>query len=547
MANETNAAMNASSGASNSGAEGLPRDTISILLVDDHRENVLALEAVLKDLGHNLVMASSGAEALKHILDEDFAVILLDVRMPDMDGFETAEMIRRRERSRHTPIIFMTAVSKGETFVDRGYAVGAVDYLFKPFVPEILRAKVSVFVDLFRKTAQIKEQAERLRRVEGREHRRELAELRTQRNRFFSLSLDLMCVVGFDGFPKELNASWEEALGLPKNELLATRLEEFLHPDDREAARERVLRLSETSGMILSWENRLRRKDGTYRWLLWSAVGVPREKVYYAAARDITERREMEEEVRQLNADLERRVQERTSQLETANKELEAFSYSVSHDLRAPLRKLDGFSDILLRHFGEKLDDEGRRLIQVIRSNSEHMGQLIDELLEFSRLGRKELMHGDVDMSALAQSVVDDALRQEPGRKADVRVLPLAAARGDGAMLRQVFFNFVSNALKFTQRRARTEVELGSRVSDDGLETIYYIRDNGAGFDMKYAGKLFGVFSRLHTADEFDGTGIGLALVSRIVKRHGGRVWAEAVIDSGATFFFTLPRAEPHV
>ncbi len=473
-------------------------------------------------------------------------MILLDVRMPDMDGFETAALIRQRERSRYTPIIFMTAVSKGETFVDRGYAVGAVDYLFKPFVPEILRAKVSVFVDLFRKTAQIKEQAERLRRVEGREHRRQLAEMRTQRNRFFSLSLDLMCVVGFDGFPKELNASWEEALGFPKSELLATRLEEFLHPDDREAARERIQRLSETPGIILSWENRLRRKDGTYRWLLWSAAGSPSEKVYYAAARDITERREMEEEVRGLNADLERRVQERTAQLEAANKELEAFSYSVSHDLRAPLRKLDGFADILQRHFDENLDDEGRRLISIIRSNTERMGRLIDDLLAFSRLGRKELMEADVDMTALARSVVDDALRQEPGREADVRVLPLAAARGDEAMLRQVFFNFVSNALKFTRRRARAEVELGSKASDDGLETIYYIRDNGAGFDMKYAGKLFGVFSRLHTLDEFDGTGIGLALVSRIVRRHGGRVWAEASVDAGATFFFTLPSAEPH-
>lgn len=534
------------SGGADPSAEGAPRAAVSILLVDDHRENVLALETVLKDLGHNLVAASSGREALKRVLDEDFAVILLDVRMPDMDGFETAELIRRRERSRHTPIIFMTAVSKGETFVDKGYAVGAVDYIFKPFVPEILRAKVSVFVDLFRKTAQIKEQAERLRRAEDREHRRELAEMRAQRNRFFSLSLDLLCVVGFDGFPKELNASWEECLGFARRELLDSRLEDLLHPDDRDAARERVQRLSETSGIILSWENRIRRKDGTYRWLLWSAAGVPREKVYYAAARDITERREMEEEVRGLNADLEKRVLERTAQLEAANKELEAFSYSVSHDLRAPLRKLDGFSDILQRRYGEMIGEEGLRLISIIRASSEHMGHLIDDLLAFSRLGRKELMDADVDMDALARSVVEDALRQEPDRAADVLVRPLAAARGDGAMLRQVLFNVVSNALKFTRRRARAEIEVSSRASDDGRETIYLIRDNGAGFDMKYADKLFGVFSRLHSVEEFDGTGIGLALVSRIVKRHGGRVWAEGAVDQGAAFYFTLPRAEPH-
>lgn len=525
---------------------GLARSSASVLLVDDHHENVLALEAVLKDLGHNLVTASSGEEALKRVLDEDFAVILLDVRMPGMDGFETAELIRRRERSRHTPIIFMTAVSKGETFVDKGYAVGAVDYLFKPFEPEILRAKVSVFVDLFRKTAQIKEQAERLRLVEDNEHRRELAAMRAQRNRFFSLSLDLLCVVGSDGLPKELNASWEEVLGFSRAELMKSKLEDLVHPDDRASARERVQRLSETGGIILSWENRIRRRDGSYRWLLWSAAGVPLERVYYAAARDITERREMEEEVRRLNADLEARVLERTAQLEAANKELEAFSYSVSHDLRAPLRKLDGFSAILQRRFGETLGEEGGRLIDILRASSAHMGQLIDDLLAFSRLGRTELMAADVDMTALAQAVVDEALRQEPGRAADVRVLPLASARGDAAMLRQVLFNIVSNALKFTRRRERAEVEIDSRTSDDGTETIYRIRDNGAGFDMKYSGKLFGVFSRLHTVEEFDGTGIGLALVSRIVKRHGGRVWAEAAVDAGATFYFTLPREAPH-
>ena len=368
-------------------AVALSPGAISILLVDDHRENVLALEAVLKDIGYNLVAAFSGQEALKRVLNEDFAVILLDVRMPGMDGFETAELIRGRERSSHTPIIFMTAVSQGDAFTDKAYAVGGVDYIFKPFVPEILRAKVSVFVELYRKTAQ----------------------------------------------------------------------------------------------------------------------------------------------------------------LEAANKELDSFSYSIAHDLRAPLRKLDGFSDILQSGYGGKLDDEGRRLISIIRSNCEHMGQLIDDLLAFALLGRNELMRTDVDMTALAELIVDDALRQEPGRAVAVRVLPLAFARGDRAMLRQVFFNVVSNALKFTNRRPRAEVEIGSRASDDGRETIYYIRDNGAGFDMKYADKLFGVFSRLHTADEFNGTGIGLALVARIIKRHGGRVWAEAAVDVGATLFFTLPRTETHV
>jgi PAS domain S-box-containing protein len=534
-------------GARADGAQGAapPETGIRVLLVDDHRENLLALEAVLKDLGHEIVSAASGPEALKRILEQDFAVILLDVRMPGMDGFETAALIRQRERSRHTPIIFMTAVSKGETHVDKGYAVGAVDYIFKPFVPEILRAKVAVFVDLFRKTEQIRRQSERLRLIEGREHRRELAQMRAQRSRFFSLSLDMMCVVGFDGFPRELSASWETALGWPREELLDMRFDDLVHPDDRVAARERSRELRSASGGTLSWENRIMCRDGSFRWLLWSAAGFAREKVYYAAARDITERRNMEEAVRGLNAELERRVRERTAELEAANKELEAFAYSVSHDLRAPLRKMDGFSDILERRYADALGEEGRRLIKIIRSNCLRMGELIDDLLSFSRLGRKELMRSEIDMTALARSVLEDLLKTETGRAIEVRLASLPPARGDAAMLRQVFFNLLSNALKFTRRRADPVVEIGAADVDGAAESAYFVRDNGAGFDMRHADKLFGVFQRLHTAEEFEGTGIGLALVARIVKRHDGRVWAEASPGEGATFRFALPRGGP--
>ena len=255
---------------------------------------------------------------------------------------------------------------------------------------------------------------------------------------------------------------------------------------------------------------------------------------------DIQDRRIAEQEIQRLNTDLEKRVIKRTAQLEAANNELESFSYSVSHDLRAPLRAVDGFSQAILDDYGPQLPDEGRRYLQTIRKGAQQMGMLIDDLLTFSRLSRAPLKKEEVDTGKLVRSVLEDLSAQREGRQIDLRIGDLPACAGDPALLRQVWINLLSNALKYTKKREAAVVEIGCEASPDG--NVFLVRDNGTGFDMRYAGKLFGVFQRLHRAEEYEGTGVGLALVQRIIQRHGGRVWADAAIDHGATFYFTLEK-----
>lgn len=382
-------------------------DTVSILLVDDEDRNLDVLESILQSPDYRLVRALGPDEALKALVSETFALLVLDVRMPAMSGIELARIIKQRRKTQHVPIIFLTAYYQEDAEIELGYTAGAVDYLMKPCNPAILRSKVAVFVDLFRKS----------RALEAEVAERGLAERKV----------------------RELN------------EQLTQRLEDLAH----------------------------------------------------------------------------------------ANAELEAFSYTVSHDLRAPLRQVAAFVGSLRKAAGDALPPRAAEYVPLIQEAVTRMGRLIDDLLGFSRVGRVTMADESVDLQALAEQV---RLLLEPaaaGRVVEWTLGPLPEVRGDAALLRQVLTNLLDNALKFTRPRAEARIRVGAQRTP--TEVVIFVRDNGVGFDERHAEQLFGVFQRLHGRAEFEGTGIGLASVRRIIARHGGRTWAESILGEGTTVYFSLP------
>jgi PAS domain S-box-containing protein len=355
---------------------------------------------------------------------------------------------------------------------------------------------------------------------------------RAQRDldQFFTVSLEMLCIAGFDGFFKRLNPVWETILGYSNEELRSRPFIEFVHPDDRERTTAEAQRLGEGFATV-SFENRYRCADGSYRWLLWNAAALPESQLIFAAATDITERKEFEHTLHEHNA-----------ALEVANHDLESFSYTVSHDLRAPLRAVDGYARILAEEYAGTLDQEGLRFLTVIRSEARRMGTLIDDLLSFSRLGRQSLSASSINLRPLAEEVMREIQTTRPDRTIHFISADLPPALADRATIRQVLVNLLSNAAKYAKPDGEIRLELGGER--DGQHNIYWVRDNGIGFDMRYAEKVFGVFQRLHADSQFEGTGVGLAIVERIIARHGGRVWVEAEPGKGATFFFSLPASD---
>jgi PAS domain S-box-containing protein len=332
----------------------------------------------------------------------------------------------------------------------------------------------------------------------------------------------------------------ESIVGLTDHELFPAHMADEFRANDLQAA---------ASGGPVQMEEIAPGDDGVHTYItvkfpLLDEAGRP-----YAVAgisTDITDRKRAEDEVQRLNAELERRVRERTAELEASTDELDAFAYSVSHDLRAPLRSIEGFSQILIEDYADRLDEEGREYLYRVQANVTRMAQLIDDLLDLSRATRTELHRERVDLAALAGEIVAELRDTDPGRIVGVAIGDDLAGLGDPHLVRLVMHNLLANAWKFTSHRESAAIEVGSRT--EGGEQVYFVRDNGAGFDMRYAAKLFDPFQRLHATTDFEGSGIGLAIVHRIIRRHGGRIWADGAPDRGATFSFTLSntaRREP--
>jgi signal transduction histidine kinase len=373
-----------------------PKHNVGILVVDDDATKRFALRTILAPLDEDIVEASSGADALRQLLRSEFAVVLLDVRMPIMDGFETAQLIRQRPRSELTPIIFVTALDQAETDMGRGYNLGAVDFVFAPIVPAIMRAKVSVFVELYR----------------------------------------------------------------------------------------------------------------------------------------------AQQELRRYRTQLETLVEERTIALTAINRELEAFSYAVSHDLRAPLTSFDTMSKALLENDAKLLDARTAKQLRRMREVSARMSSVFDGLQMLFRLTSGEIRREELDASAMAQQIVDELRASHQGGDVQVDIAPGVTVSGDQRLIRILLANLLNNAFKFTSTKPDAKVSFGQEVVDG--EPRVFVRDNGVGFDMIDSHRLFGAFQRLHSQSEFGGAGIGLATARRIVNRHGGRIWAEGRVGEGATFYFVL-------
>jgi hypothetical protein len=339
--------------------------------------------------------------------------------------------------------------------------------------------------------------------------------------------------------------------GYSREEFLAMTIRDIRPLEDLPALRQDMLETPNGSIYRSPRVWRHRKKDGTIIQVEITShdLTLDNRAGRLVLANDVTARlraeadlRATEAQIRQLNEDLEKRIQRRTAQLEAANKELESFSYSVSHDLRAPLRHVQGYVAMLQRTVEGQLSEKALRYLKVINDASAEMGQLIDDLLEFSRMGRTELREGRVPLDELVQDTLRRLEMSTRGRNIVWKIAPLPVVIGDASMLRQVLANLIGNAVKYTRKCEVAQIEIGS-AGNEGGRVVLFVRDNGAGFDMNYAHKLFGVFQRLHRADEFEGTGIGLATVRRVVTRHGGRVWAEGAVGKGATFYFTLQRA----
>jgi PAS domain S-box-containing protein len=505
-----------------------------ILLVDDSAENLISLEAALEGLGQVVVTARSGKEALRHLLDSDFAAILLDVKMPEMDGFQTAELIRARKRSRHTPILFLTAY-KSDEHLFRGYDMGAVDFLFKPIVPEILRSKVSVFVDLSRHSALLQRQTAVLTKAE---------------QRFRSLleaAPDAIIISSEAGLINLVNSQAEILTGYPREELIGSDIRQFV-PDWCVDSLSNS-RVADAHSIGLPNERSMWPKKSAAFPVEINLKPLQTEDglLVISAIRDITDRKRVENEIRELNTRLEQRVAERTCELQELNEalrlsndDLNQFAYAAGHDLQEPLRMVALYSQMLQESYAGKLDEEANQYISFIVGGATRMERLLKDLLAYSQAGSLASPSAPVDCEAIMKQVLLNLHVSIDENRASVRWRNLPMVQADPVRVVQLFQNLIGNAIKY-RREDAPSIEITAERRDGVW--LFSVEDNGLGIPLEYSQQVFGVFKRLH-GNAYPGTGIGLAICQRIVETYGGRIWVESIPGNGSKFCFTLPPAD---
>jgi PAS domain S-box-containing protein len=499
-------------------------------MVEDEARDASLVQHTLKEGGFDFNFRCVDTEEgyLRELEKFRPSLILSDHGLPAFDGF--AALAIAREKAPDVPFIFVTG-SLGEEMTIKALKSGATDFVLKHRLPALPPAVHRA-----------------LRQAEFRAERKQAeAALQSSEERYRSL-VELCPDALFVQSENKIvfiNSAGTKLFGAERPEqIIGKSVQELVHPEDWAMATQRLSQMREEGKPLPFVEQRMVGLDG--QWLDVVMAAAPLVFAGKTAAQvivhDITERKKSEAEIRRLNADLERRVKDRTADLEEANQELEAFSYSVSHDLRAPLRHIEGFVEILTSAKSGKFDAESRQHLQTITAAAKQMGRLIDDLLAFSRTARAELRKTKCRLEELVESIVRDLRAEAGNREVEWIISDTCVLEADPALLRQVLLNLLGNALKYTRTRPRARIEISCKDSAD--EVVVCVRDNGVGFDPRYGHKLFGVFQRLHRSADFEGTGVGLANVRRIIHRHGGRTWAEGQLDQGAAFYFSLPRRE---
>lgn len=527
---------------------------VNILLADDAEINVRILESILRDSGYTFLKAFSGEQVLDILRNHEAAVILLDVKMPGMDGFQIAEKIRADDKTKDIPIVFITAEMKDKEYLIRGYALKAVDYILKPFDPNMLKTRVALLVELYLNKIEVRRQTDLLRRSEAelrdlltlrnlelqmleqeiRERKRVETELRNQIH-FVQTLLNVAPMPIFfknkEGNFQGCNKAFEEFIGIRKETLIGKKVFDIVPPDLAEIYHKMDEALFAQSDIQI-YETQAQAADGSLRNI------VLNKAVYADAAGEIGGLIGVITDITEIKK-TKQLLEKHNIELEQSNQELDDFAYTVSHDLREPLRGIHNFSAFLMEDYAEKLDDTGKMMLETLSTLSKRLDDQILAILNYSRIGRADLPTEETDMNSLLRDVLDSLQFSLDESHVAVWIpRPLPAVRCDKVRIAEVFQNLISNAIKYNDKIEKW-IEIG--YNGDETKPVFYVRDNGIGIAEKHFKNIFKIFKRLHSKNLYGGgTGAGLTIVKKIIERHGGKIWLLSELSKGSTFYFTL-------